>query len=288
MRDVSKVSAASESRCHYRQLITSVSCGCSLRPRLLGSRMAGNCFAVLTDQSGSESVDGPGKPNYAEKHNTTTLSAALKGVSIKQEAEKPAQDAAVATRPQRLPSTHKQPLVWVDLEMTGLDLQRDKVIEIACLITDGRLRDPVEGPNIAIHQPDEVLDSMNAWCVEHHGASGLTQRVRDSTISMQEAEEQVLRFVMKHVPEPKMALLAGNSVHVDLAFLRQCMPRLVDHLHYRIVDVSSIAEVCRRWCPDLARKAPRKERLHTALADIKESIQELQYYKKTCFKGLRD
>lgn len=146
----------------------------------------------------------------------------------------------------------------------------------------------LQGPNIAIHQPDKVLDGMNAWCVDHHGASGLTQRVRESTISMQEAEEQVLTFIKQHVPEPKMALLAGNSVHVDLAFLRHCMPRLVDHLHYRIVDVSSIAEVCRRWCPDLARKAPRKERLHTALADIKESIQELRYYKNTCFKGLKD
>lgn len=125
---------------------------------------------------------------------------------------------------------------------------------------------------------------MNPWCIEHHAASGLSDRVRNSTISMEQAEEQVLAFVMKHVPAPKMALLAGNSVHVDLAFLRQCMPRLVDHLHYRIVDVSSIAEVCRRWVPDIARKAPRKERLHTALADIKESIEELRYYKRTCFK----
>ncbi len=142
----------------------------------------------------------------------------------------------------------------------------------------------LQGPNLAIHQSDEVLDSMNEWCIEHHGVSGLTQRVRDSTISMQDAEDQVLAFVTKHVPEPKMALLAGNSVHMDLAFLRQCMPRLVDHLHYRIVDVSSVAEVCRRWCPDIARKAPRKERLHTALADIKESMEELRYYKKSCFR----
>lgn len=125
---------------------------------------------------------------------------------------------------------------------------------------------------------------MNPWCIEHHAASGLTQRVRNSSINMEEAEEQVLAFVKKHVPAQKMALLAGNSVHVDLAFLRQCMPRLVDHLHYRIVDVSSIAEVCRRWVPDVARKAPRKERLHTALADIRESIEELKYYKRTCFK----
>lgn len=142
----------------------------------------------------------------------------------------------------------------------------------------------LQGPNIAIHHPDDVLNSMNEWCIEHHAASGLTERVRLSNVNMQQAEEQMLNFVKHHVPAPKMALLAGNSVHVDLAFLRQCMPRLVDHLHYRIVDVSSIAEVCRRWVPDIARKAPRKERLHTALADIRESIEELKYYKRTCFR----
>ena len=191
----------------------------------------------------------------------------------------------------------------------GLDLQKDTVIEIACLITDGRLRHPVEvslscnllhgmlststkghtshamqGPNLAIHHSDEVLSNMNEWCIEHHGASGLTDRVRNSAVSMQEAEEQVLSFITKHVPEPKVALLAGNAVHVDLAFLRQCMPRLVDHLHYRIVDVSSIAEVCRRWWPEIAKAAPKNERLHTALADIKESIEELRYYKTACFR----
>ena len=104
---------------------------------------------------------------------------------------------------------------------------------------------------------------MNPWCIEHHGASGLTDRVRSSTVSMQDAEELVLAFITKHVPEPKVALLAGNSVHVDLAFLRQCMPRLVDHLHYRIVDVSSIAEVCRRWCPETSHSLGRHQGEHT-------------------------
>ena len=142
----------------------------------------------------------------------------------------------------------------------------------------------MQGPNLAIHHSDDILDNMNEWCIEHHGASGLTDRVRNSNVSMQDAEDQVLAFIKKYVPEPKVALLAGNSVHVDLAFLRQCMPRLVEHLHYRIVDVSSIAEVCRRWCPDIAKGAPKKDRLHTALADIKESIQELKYYKGACFR----
>ncbi|KAL0049368.1 hypothetical protein WJX82_000549 [Trebouxia sp. C0006] len=128
--------------------------------------MAGNRFAVLSDQDGSGSVGSPGQPGPADKFDSSTLSAALKGASVGQEAETPAADAAAAAgqkRPQRLPSTHKQPLVWVDLEMTGLDLQKDKVIEIACLITDGRLRDPVEGPNIAIHQPDEETQCMSIW-----------------------------------------------------------------------------------------------------------------------------
>lgn len=244
--------------------------------------MAANRFTVLEEDSSLDSIDSPQEAHPADKFDITTLSAALTGASIKQEAKADTQKAAASGAKQK--STHRQPLVWVDLEMTGLDLQKDTVIEIACLITDGKLRNPVEGPNLAIHHSDEVLSNMNEWCIEHHGASGLTDRVRNSAVSMQEAEEQVLSFVTKHVPEPKVALLAGNSVHVDLAFLRQCMPRLVDHLHYRIVDVSSIAEVCRRWCPEIAKAAPRKERLHTALADIKESIQELRYYKSACFR----
>ena len=142
----------------------------------------------------------------------------------------------------------------------------------------------LQGPDIAIHHPDSVLDDMNEWSREHHAASGLTQRCRSSTITLRQAEEQVLAFLQENIPAPNTGLIAGNSVHVDLAFLRIHMPRVAEHLHYRIVDVSSIGEVCRRWLPKVAAEKPRKAGCHTALADIKESIEELKFYKQHCFK----
>ena len=155
-------------------------------------------------------------------------------------ADKEAAAAADRAKRRRLPN----PLVWIDLEMTGLDVERDTIVEIACLVSDGDLKRVVEGPALAIHQPEEVLANMNDWCKEHHGKSGLTQRVRESTVSLEEAEQRVLDFVREHT-EYQSAQLAGNSVHVDRAFLMRRMPRLLEHLHYRIVDVSSFAEVAR-------------------------------------------
>ncbi|PRW56532.1 mitochondrial [Chlorella sorokiniana] len=178
----------------------------------------------------------------------------------------------------------QQPLVWIDLEMTGLDVERDQILQIAVICTDGSLEEEVEGPEITIHQPEEVLQTMNEWCVEQHGKSGLTQGCRDSTISLAEAEQQVLAFVQQHAPEPGTAQIAGNSVHVDLAFLRKHMPRLVDHLHYRIVDVSTVGELCRRWFPKEHMRGPKKKNTHTALSDIKESIAQLKYYRRSIFK----
>ncbi|KIY95155.1 putative REX2, RNA exonuclease 2 [Monoraphidium neglectum] len=189
--------------------------------------------------------------------------------------------AAVAKR-KKLPN----PLVWIDLEMTGLDIEKDTIIEIACLVTDGDLKTVVEGPSLAIHHPEAVIESMNDWCKEHHGKSGLTQRVRDSSTSLQEAEEQVLAFVAAHT-EFQSAQLAGNSVHVDRMFLQRHMPALLGHLHYRIVDVSSIHEVARRWSPKLARSTPRKKAAHTAMSDIRESLEELRYYKDKLFRGVK-
>lgn len=168
--------------------------------------------------------------------------------------------------------------------MTGLDIDKDTIIEIAVLVTDGDLRQVVEGPEIAIHHPESVLENMNDWCKEHHAKSGLVQRVRDSATSLAQAEEAVLAFVQQHT-EYQAAQLAGNSVHVDRLFLQRHMPRLLDHLHYRIVDVSSFRECCRRWKPRLVRQAPRKVAAHTALSDIRESLKELQYYKSVLFKG---
>jgi len=176
----------------------------------------------------------------------------------------------------------QQRLVWVDLEMTGLDIDTCHIIEAACLVTDGNLNLVAEGPNIIIHQPDEIMDNMNDWCKEHHGQSGLTQAVKDSKISLQQAEMELLSFVRQHTPSGKCPL-AGNSIHADKKFLDKYMPQFMDHLHYRIIDVSTIKELCRRWYPEQYPNAPSKKSSHRALDDIKESIKELQFYKGAIF-----
>ena len=174
-------------------------------------------------------------------------------------------------------------LVWVDCEMTGLDTKVDTLLEVAVLITDEDLGIVAEGPNIVIHHPEEVLKSMNEWCIEHHANSGLTKMVRDSTISLEEAEDKILSFVKQWIPEKKCPL-AGNSVGQDAKFLEKYMPKFMNQLHYRIVDVSTIKELSRRWYPEQYVMAPKKKMAHRALDDIKESIEELKYYKATVFK----
>ncbi|XP_016853624.2 oligoribonuclease, mitochondrial isoform X1 [Anolis carolinensis] len=175
-------------------------------------------------------------------------------------------------------------MVWVDLEMTGLDIERDHILEMACLVTDADLNLVAEGPNLIIHQPDEVLEGMSEWCKEHHGKSGLTRAVRESAVSLCEAELEFLSFVRQQTP-PGLCPLAGNSVHADRRFLEKHMPQFLRHLHYRIVDVSTVKELCRRWFPEEYASAPRKAASHRALEDIKESIKELQFYRKAVFKG---
>ncbi|KAI0234598.1 Oligoribonuclease, mitochondrial [Lamellibrachia satsuma] len=174
-------------------------------------------------------------------------------------------------------------LVWVDLEMTGLDVDTDHIIEMACLVTDRYLKVVAEGPNLIIHQPDEILSGMNAWCKEHHGKSGLTRAVHTSKISLQQAEMEMISFIRQHTP-PGSCPLAGNTVHADKKFLDKYMPHFMNHLHYRIVDVSTIKELCRRWYPEAFRQAPSKAASHRALEDIRESIKELQYYRMAVFK----
>lgn len=176
----------------------------------------------------------------------------------------------------------KDALVWVDLEMTGLDTRKDHILEMACLITDANLNIVAETDDLVIHQPDDVLDSMNDWCKTHHGASGLTQACRESKVSVAEAEERMLRFVEAHT-QPGAAILAGNTVHADKGFLQVYMPRFMGHLHYRIMDVSTVKELCRRWYPETFAKAPPKAGSHRALEDIKESIKELQFYREHIF-----
>ncbi|KAI3450167.1 hypothetical protein Pfo_006832 [Paulownia fortunei] len=181
------------------------------------------------------------------------------------------------------PVEYKMPLVWIDLEMTGLNIEVDRILEIACVITDGNLTKSIEGPDLVIHQTKECLDKMGEWCQEHHSESGLTEKVLQSTISEQEAEKQVIEFVKRHVGT-YTPLIAGNSVYMDLLFLRKYMPDLAALFSHVLVDVSSVKALCLRWYPRDKKKAPQKENKHRALDDIKESIAELKFYKDQIFK----
>jgi len=185
--------------------------------------------------------------------------------------------------PPRAPRKVRNPLVWIDLEMTGLEPEEHTIIEIAALVTDGNLGVKHIGPSLVIHQSEDVIANMNDWSKEHHQASGLTEKVRQSTTTMEEAEEEVLDFVRKHT-EPGVAQLAGNSVYTDMNFLKKYMPRLTAHLSYKIVDVSTVKELARRWFPNEFRRRPRKKLAHTAMSDIEESLEELKFYKQKVFK----
>lgn len=176
-------------------------------------------------------------------------------------------------------------LVWMDLEMTGLDPERERIIEIATIITDGQLNIVAEGPELVIHQSEALLSSMDAWNKEHHGSSGLTGRVRASTVSEADAEAETLAFVAAHTGA-RTAPLAGNSIHQDRRFLVKYMPALEAHLHYRNVDVSTVKELVRRWYPEVHKRAPKKKETHRALDDIRESLAELAYYRKRAFVEL--
>ncbi|KAJ2629072.1 hypothetical protein H4R22_003537 [Coemansia sp. RSA 1290] len=175
------------------------------------------------------------------------------------------------------------PLVWIDCEMTGLDPLHDTIIEIACVVTDGNLNVLEQGENIVIHQPAAVMDAMGEWCRHHHRESGLTQSVLESKTTMADAEAAVLALVKRHCRDPRTAVLAGNSVHADRTFLSRYMPELTAFLHYRIVDVSSIKELARRWNPQVLAQVPPKQEKHRALDDILESIAELRFYKQHLF-----
>ena len=174
-------------------------------------------------------------------------------------------------------------LVWIDCEMTGLDLGKDALIEIAALVTDANLNILGEGVDLVIHADDAALDGMPEVVHAMHAKSGLTEEVRTSTVTLAEAEQQVLDYIKLHVPEPRTVPLAGNSIATDRGFIARDMPALDAYLHYRMVDVSSIKELCRRWYPRIYYAQPGKGLAHRALADIKESILELEYYRRTAF-----
>lgn len=175
-------------------------------------------------------------------------------------------------------------LVWMDMEMSGLDPRTDRVLEMATLVTDGDLKVVAEGPELVIHQSESVLEAMDEWNRTHHGDSGLTNRVRESTLDEAEAERLTLEFIAEHCP-PQTAPLAGNSIWQDRRFLVEYMPLIDAHLHYRLVDVSSVKELVRRWRPEVLADAPRKAGAHRALEDILESVAELRFYRERIFSA---
>ncbi|WP_231492329.1 oligoribonuclease [Glycomyces sp. NRRL B-16210] len=177
-------------------------------------------------------------------------------------------------------------LVWVDCEMTGLDPDTEALIEIAVLVTEPDLTPLDEGIDIVIACEGTALDDMGAFVADMHAKSGLTDEVRASRISLAEAEDTVLEYIKQYVPEARTAPLCGNSIATDRTFIAKYMPRLDDHLHYRMIDVSSIKELSRRWYPRVYYNQPPKGLAHRALADIKESVNELEYYRRTVFVPL--
>ncbi len=170
-------------------------------------------------------------------------------------------------------------LVWIDLEMTGLDTQGDVIIEIATIVTDSELNILAEGPMMAIHQSDDVLAGMDEWNTQQHGGSGLVERVKNSRIDEAEAERQTLTFLQQYVPAGKSPM-CGNSICQDRRFMARCMPTLEAFFHYRNLDVSTLKELARRWSPEVY-KGFKKESSHLAMDDIRDSINELKYYRDT-------
>ena len=174
-------------------------------------------------------------------------------------------------------------LIWTDLEMTGLEPATDCILEIATLVTNDDLEIVEIGPEIAIHQNDTVLENMSEWCIKQHGKSGLTEKVRNSKISLKEAEDQTLDFIKKYVKEKK-APLCGNSIHQDRRFLEKYMADFNNYLHYRNIDVSSLKILYELWYPK--RGSFKKKENHTALEDIKESVAELKFYRDSLFPAV--
>ena len=176
----------------------------------------------------------------------------------------------------------KKNLIWIDLEMTGLDTNNDAIIEIATIVTDDKLNILAEGPIIAIHQPDAALEAMDNWNTKQHGGSGLTERVKNSTTNEAEAERQTLDFLAQYVPAG-VSPMCGNSICQDRRFMARSMPELEAYFHYRNLDVSSLKELARRWSPAV-EKSFKKKSSHLAMDDVKDSIRELEHYREHFIK----
>jgi len=176
----------------------------------------------------------------------------------------------------------KKNLIWIDLEMTGLDTNNDYIIEIATIVTDGDLNVVAEGPMIAIHQSDDILDAMDEWNTRQHGGSGLVDRIKATRVTEAEAEQQTLDFLKEHVPAG-VSPMCGNSICQDRRFMARIMPELEAYFHYRNLDVSSLKELARRWAPKV-EKSFKKKSSHLAMDDVKDSIRELQHYRELFIK----
>ncbi len=174
-------------------------------------------------------------------------------------------------------------LVWIDLEMTGLEVEQHTIVEIACIVTDAELAAVDDGIDLVVHQPADALARMDDFVRKMHTKSGLLVEIEKATVDVAAAQAQVLEYIRRHVPAPGVAPLCGNSIGVDRRFLDQYMRELDGYLHYRSIDVSSIKELCRRWYPEIYRKRPGKAENHRALDDIRESIEELRFYRKKLF-----
>ncbi|XP_065861511.1 oligoribonuclease isoform X1 [Euphorbia lathyris] len=233
-----------------------------------------NAFSVLEIEAENDQVDISFSKAIPVSTNSTGSTSQVNGSLV----EKKKQCEHMSS------TLYKMPLVWIDLEMTGLNVEVDRILEIACIITDGNLTKSVEGPDLVVHQTKDCLEKMGEWCQSHHAASGLTEKVVGSTLSERQAENQVIEFVKRHVGT-YTPLLAGNSVYMDFLFLKKYMPDLASLFSHQLVDVSSLTALCIRWYPRDHKRSPRKENQHRALADIRESIEELRYYKENIFKA---
>ncbi|KAK4608221.1 hypothetical protein RGQ29_001860 [Quercus rubra] len=262
--------------------------------------MLSNAFSLLEldaadgSESASASASAPSRRKKKGSTSTSKANTNTTRTNTQDKSEKkvnslddklPEKNGKQSEETQVIPSVdYKLPLVWIDLEMTGLNVEVDRILEIACIITDGHLTKTLEGPDLVIHQNKECLDKMGEWCQSHHAASGLTKKVLGSTISEKEAENQVMEFVKRNVGT-HTPLLAGNSIYVDFLFLKKYMPDLAALFSHVVVDVSSVKALCIRWYPKDKKNKPSKKKNHRAMDDIRESIMELKYYEDNIFKA---
>ncbi|KAL5249057.1 hypothetical protein ACHWQZ_G018034 [Mnemiopsis leidyi] len=241
-----------------------------------------NCEATIDDQLGSPHSPEDGEvTDQTEETPTTVPTPPAKRRKCGRESL--AEQALDGVIPKNV-LIRSSNIIWVDLEMTGLDQEKDHIMEMACIVTDKHLNILAEGPNLVIHQSDEVLEGMGDWCTIQHGKTGLTQQCRDSKLTCAEVEQQMIDFISQYCPKGRCEL-AGNSIHTDRRFIEKEMPKFLEWLHYRIIDVSTVRNIAWRWYPQFEKYYSNQPISHRALDDIRSSIEELKYYRETVFKS---